>query len=272
MSKWILPAITALSLFCGNLAAQDGSNHPIFTNDWLFKVGGQRSDADAKIGLANSDLGEIPIIDIGDGDANTTVNSFGGNIIWQAPDRWSFGLSYFQARVEGERLSSEDFTFGDLLIPAGTGIRTDFETDFYVLNGYYDFYQAPGSSAGIGLGIYAMDLSIGAELVVGGQPTGQAEGADTLAPLPTISAYYKHAFSDRWALAMSAGFFAAEIDKYDGEVFTADVSVQYWPSDNLGFGLGYTFVDVDLTIDEPVFDQKYVVEYDSFFVYATFGF
>jgi len=267
-----LLTLTILLFTSPYLKAQDGADHPLMKKDWILKLGGQRSDADARAGLANPDLGDIPIIDIGEGDANTTVNSLGASILWQAPERWTFGFTYFRARVDTERLTENDFTFGDLLIPAGTGFETNFDTDFYVINGYYDFYQAPGRSAGIGIGLYGMDLSISAQSVAGGQPTGQVEGADALAPLPTISAYYRHAFNDKWALATSAGFFSADIDKYDGDVLTADVSIEYWPNDNWGLGVGYTYVDLDLTIEERVFDQRYVVEYDSFFLYASFGF
>lgn len=272
MFKYTLFFAIALATFTNNLFAQNEPEHPIFSDDWIFRLGAQHSDADAKIGLGNSEIGQIPVINLGEGDANTTVNSFGANVLWQAPERWSIGFSYFLARVENESLSSEDRSFGDLVIPAGTGLRTDFDTDFYVLNGYYDFFKRKNKSAGIGLGIYALDLSVGADLLVGGQPVGEAEGADTLAPLPTISAYYKHGFNENWAFSTAVSYFAAEIDKYDGDVLSADISLEYWPDDNWGFGVGYTFVDIEVEVDEDLFDQLYVVEYDSFFIFATFGF
>lgn len=264
--------LIALFFASFNLQAQDASSHPLFADDWLVRLGGQQADAEVKAGLANPQLGEIPIIDIAAQGSDTTVTSFWGNVLWQAPQRWSIGLSYFRAEADGRRILDSDFSFGDLTIPAGTGVTGEFSTDFYVLNGYYDFYQAPARSAGIGLGVYALDLGFSLATQVGGQATGQRESADVLAPLPTISAYYKHAFNDKWAILADVSWLSANIDKYDGDVLAARLSVDYWINARWGLGAGYTFVDLELTVDEPIFDQRYEVQYNSFFLYATFGF
>lgn len=252
--------------------AQEPSDHPLFTEKWLIRVGGQRSDANVKIGLANPELGEIPVIDIGAGDADTTLNSFWGNVLWRVGDRWSLGLNFFEAETKGTRVSDQDFTFGDLTIPAGTGVTSNFTTDFYVLNGYYDVYQGPGRAVGIGLGLYALDLETSLALQVGGEPNGERESADVLAPLPTLSAYYKHAFTDQLGLMVDGGWLSVNIDDYDGRILAAKLSIEYWLSKNWGLGLGYKFVDVDVTVDRPIFDQRYEVDYNSFFLFATFGF
>lgn len=265
-------AVATLLFTTFNVNAQDGSSHPLFQDDWIFRLGGQKSDADVKAGLANKDLGDIPIIDLNASGADTTVTSFFANIFWQAPERWTVGFSYFQAETDSERILEEDFTFGDLTVPAGTGVTADFTTDFYVLNAFWDFYQAPGRSAGIGMGLYALELDLELAAQVAGQPTGTVESADTLAPLPTISAYYQIAFNDRWAMVADAGWLSANIDDYDGDIFAARISLDYWINENWGLGAGYTYVDLDLTVDERIFDQRYEVEYDSFFFYATFGF
>lgn len=272
MPRWIVPAFVTLLVTTFNLSAEDGSGHPLFEDDWLIRLGGQQADADVKVGLANPQLGDIPVLDIGAGGGDTTVNSFWLNVLWQAPERWSLGFSYFQAEADGERLLDSDFDFGDLTIPAGTGVAGDFTTDFYVLEGFYDFYQAPGRSAGIGLGVYALDLEISLQAQVDGQAVGERESADVLAPLPTISAYYKHAFNDKWAVLAGVGWLSANIDEYDGEILSARLSVDYWINDRWGLGAGYNYVDLDLTVDKAVFDQLYEVQYDSFFFYATFGF
>ena len=260
-------------LFAGfNLYAQDGSDHPVFKDDWLFRIGGQQADADLKAGLANADLGDIPIIDLNASDADTKVTSLFANMIWQAPERWSMGFSYFKAETDSERLLDEDLTFGDLRIPAGTGVTANFTTDFYILNGYWDFYRAPDRAAGIGLGIYGLELDITLAAQIGGQLTGEVESANTLAPLPTISAYYKHAFNANLAILLEGGWLSANIDEYDGEILAARLAVDYWINEHWGLGAGYNYVDVDLTVDKPVFDQLYEVQYDSYFLYATFGF
>lgn len=265
--------LTSIVLLCSafNLNAGDGEEHPLFSDEWLFRIGGQEADANVKAGLANPSLGEIPLIDLKAGGGNTTVTSFWGNVLWQGPERWSFGISYFQAEADANKTSVEDFTFGDITIPAGTGFTADFTTDFYVLNAFYDFYQEPDTAAGVGMGIYALDLGVSAQVVVGGEATGMRESADTLAPLPTLSAYYKHAFNDKWAMMADVGWLSVKIGDYDGDVLAARVSAEYWFNDSWGLGAGYTYVDLDLSVEDTIFTQKYKVEYDSVFFFATFG-
>lgn len=265
-------ALATLLLASFNLYAQDGSTHPLFEDDWIFRIGGQQSDADAKAGLANPNIGEIPVIDLNAVDADTTVTSFFGNVVWQGPERWSLGFKYFQAEVTSERVSDEDFTFGDITIPADTGFTADFTTDFYILNGYWDFYQSSNRAAGIGLGLYGMQLDLTLAAQVGGESSAQVESADALAPLPVISAYYMHAFNEHLAMTLEGGWLGADIGDYDGDIVAASISLDYWFNDNWGLGLGYNYVDLDLTVDEDIFDQYYKVKYDSFYFYATFGF
>jgi hypothetical protein len=269
-----LAALTLVTLLCAvpDAYAQDGSSHPLFTDDWLFRVGGQQADADATIGLANEQLGDIPVIDLSESGVDTEVTSLWGEVLWQGPKRWSLGFNYFQSEADGQRISDSDTNFGDLVIPAGTGISANFSTDFYVLNAYYDFFQRPDRSAGFGAGLYTLDLEISAQAQVDGQPSGDREQADALAPLPTLSLYYKHAFNEKWAWMADLSWLSANIDQYDGDILAARVSLEYWINENWGLGAGYTYVDLDLTVDESVFDQLYEVQYDSLYFFATFGF
>ncbi len=264
-------ALTALLIAC-DCVAQQGSTSPLFTSDWLIRGGIQRSEADVRLGLGNEELGTIPIVDLDRLDLDPRFTSGWLDITWQAPERWSWGFNYFESRAEGENVTDEDLQFGDLLIPAGTGVLSEFETKFYVLNGYYDFYQAPNRSAGLGFGIYSLDLAASLQEVIAGEPGGIVQGADVLAPLPTLSIYYKQAFNDKWSFTADFNYFGLSVDKYDGNIFSGRVAFDYWLNENWGLGLGLNYVDIDLTIEDDPFDQLYDVQYDSYFLYLSFGF
>jgi hypothetical protein len=268
--KFLAPLVLLFSALTAQ--AQDASNHPIFENDWLFGIGVQQSKAGVRIGLANEDLGTIPVIDF---DTLGVSPDFTGgwlDVVWQGPDRWSWSFNYFETKSDGRAVTDADIEFGNTVIPAGTGIEATFKTSFYVINGFYDFYQAPGSAAGVGFGVYSLDLEASIREVVGGQPSGDQERADVLAPLPTFSVYYKHAFNSKWAFSTDLNYFGLTIDKYDGNIFAASASIDYWFNDRWGVGAGYTYVDLDLTIDEQPFDKLFDVQYDSFSLYLTYGF
>jgi len=261
-----------LFLATSNIEAQEESGHPLLSDDWLFRFGLASMDANVKVGLANEDIGTIPVINLNDLGVDNKFTSGWAYVVWQAPKKWSWGFNYFRSEVDGERVTSSDIEFGDLDIPAGSGVKSKFVTNFYVLNGYYDFYQSPTSAAGVGLGIYGLDLKMDLQAFVGDEAGAESQSASVLAPLPTLSLYYKHAFNDKWAIWANAGYFSANIDNYDGDIVTASISVDYWFNENWGLGAGYNYVDIDLTVDKPVFDQLYNVEWNAAFVYLTAGF
>ena len=267
-----LLALALLWLLPTNSFAQESGRNPLLDSDWLFRAGWQRIDADANIGLANPDFGTIPIIDFDTLGVDPTFNSIWLEGIWQSPERWSVGLNYFQSKAEGALTTSKEIEFGDLLIPAGTGVATNFETKFYILNAYYDFFKNPRTDAGIGFGIYGLDLEGSIEVLIDDDRSGTAESADVLAPLPTASLYYTHAFNSHWAISADVDWFGLSVDKYDGRMLAGAVNLDYWFNEHWGLGLGYSYVDLDLTVDEPRYDELYRVDYDSYFLYLSFGF
>lgn len=266
------PALALLVLFSLPATAQESNGHSLLNDDWILRLGVQRSNADAKVGLGNPQLGTIPLLDFDALGLDPKFDSAWAHFLWQAPERWSWGFNYFRSKAEGQHLTSQDLQFGDLVIPAGTGVAEEFTSNFYVFNAYYDLYQRPNRAAGVGFGIYALDLGAEVQGYIGGAPDGRRATSDILAPLPALSMYYKHAFNEKWALWADAGWFSLNIDKYDGTLLASRLSLEYWPKDNWGVGANYTHVDVDLTIDEAVFDQRWDVRFDSFSLFLTLSF
>lgn len=272
MYRYLTFALSLVLLFVSNAFAQETSGNPLLDDDWIIRVGATKIDAEVKVGLSNPELGSIPLIDLDKLGVDAGFTSFWTHVIWQAPERWSWGFNYFRSEADGEHLTSEDIEFGDLTIPAGSGVKSDFVTNFYVLNGYYDFYQSSNSHAGVGFGLYGLDLDLKLQAVVGNEAGASSESASVLAPLPTLSLYYKHAFNERLALWTDVGYFSLDIDNYDGDMLAARLNLEYWVKKKWGFGIGYNFVDLDLTVDKPVFDQQYDVSWNSYNVYFTMGF
>lgn len=272
MSRATLITVISLAFVSFQLYAQEGADHPLFKDDWLVRVGANQADADARVGLANENTGNIPIVDLNKLGVDTTFTSLYANLIWQKPDRWNWSLTYFESRAAGDRVTDSDISFGDLEIPAGTGITSDFTTRFLVLNGAYDILDRSDQVAGVGFGIYSLDLDASIGSLQGGDFIGEIQSTDTLAPLPTISLYYRRAFNEKWAIMADAGYFPVKYDKYDGDIVTARLTIDYWFNEHWGIGGGYSLVDVDLDIDENLYDERYDVNWDSFFLYLTFGF
>jgi hypothetical protein len=84
--------------------------------------------------------------------------------------------------------------------------------------------------------------------------------------------YYKHAFNEKWAFVTDVNYFGLTIDDFDGNVFAARASLDYWFNEHWGLGAGLSFVDIDLTVEDEPFDKLFDVQYNSYFLYLTYGF
>lgn len=112
MVRWRCSISIALLFIDFDIFADDGSGNPLLSVDRVFRIGGQRADADVRAGLANPEIGEFPLIDLQGQGTDTTVTSFWTNVLWQAPARWSVGFSYFEAEADARRITDSDITFG----------------------------------------------------------------------------------------------------------------------------------------------------------------
>jgi hypothetical protein len=60
-----------------------------------------------------------------------------------------------------------------------------------------------------------------------------------LAPLPVLSAYGQFALTDHWAVGGRLDRFVVSYDKYEGNLTSIAVDLNYQPFRHVGFGLAY---------------------------------
>ena len=135
----------------------------------------------------------------------------------------------------------------------GASVASNFNTKYYILQGGYSFVRSDRANIGVGVGLHVMQLSasISAELSANGMTTDLGTGAsDSTAPLPNVYFFGDYAFTPKLAATASIGWFGLEVDKYDGELVSLSANLEYRPWDSFGIGLGYSLVNIDLSIDE----------------------
>lgn len=264
--------IAGLAVIVPSPGVADPSDNPTLASDWIWNLGTAVVSSDPVIGVGRDETGQIPVIDLSrtDGDGDTTA--FFGRIAWQGTERWRLAFTTYDTDFDGGRFTDRDLSFGELEIPAGSGIEATSDTRFYILNVHYAIWQHPNWEAGAGIGVYGIDWEGSIGLRSGAGSVVAAESEDFLAPLPTLALYGKYAFTERLAMVASLDWLSLDLGDYDGEIFALTLGVDYWFTERWGLGAGLQLVDIDLTVDDRPFDKFLEADWESVVVSLNFAF
>ena len=254
--SFVIISFPSLAFFANSAFADDRIFNPTISEKWHFELGAFSQDADLKVSAGPA--GEVPdVIDLNSLGADEDDEAIWLAGRWRINERWHVGLSFIEVDRDGFASSSEDFTFGEppdqVDVTIGASVTSNFNTKYYILQGGYSFVRSDRANFGVGVGLHVMRLSasISAELSANGMTTDLGTGAsDSTAPLPNVYFFGDYAFTPKLAATASIGWFGLEVDKYDGELVSLSASLEYRPWDNFGIGLGYSLVNIDVSIDE----------------------
>jgi hypothetical protein len=113
------------------------------------------------------------------------------------------------------------------------------------------------------------------EASVEGSISGVGTGFGTIsadAPLPTLGIYGTLAITDRLSIGGRAGLLSIEIGDDSGDLQDFFASVDYYFTRNVGIGVGYKYVDIDVRIKEDFYRQLYKINQSGPVAYLSIGF
>ena len=258
--------------------ADDNVFNPTISEKWHLELGAFSQNADLKVSAGP--VGQVSdVIDLNSLGADEDDEAIWLAGRWRINERWHVGLSFIEVDRDGFASSSEDFTFGEppdqVDVTIGASVTSSFNTKYYILQGGYSFVRTDRTNFGVGAGFHIMRLSasISAELTGNGMTTDLGTGAsESTAPLPNVYIFGDYAFSPKLAATGSIGWFGLEVDKYDGELVSLSASLEYRPWQNFGIGLGYSLVNIDLSIDETDSLVDFEIDASGPRLYFTAGF
>jgi opacity protein-like surface antigen len=128
-------------------------------------------------------------------------------------------------------------------------VSSDFDSDIYRLSVGYSFIKDDKAEVRVVPGAHVTDFKLSLNAAGVG-----SEKSDTLAPLPTIGLYGSYAFTPRWLLSARVDYFSLNYGDYDGQLVNTNVGVDYRVARNIAIGLGYRYVDYDLTLSKSAFN------------------
>jgi hypothetical protein len=278
MNQQLATLVSILAIASGlpaSVMAEDGGLNPTLNERFSFRLGAGFLDGDTKLSSTGNRIpigADVDFDDLGiDGSTTSPYVAFR----WRFADRWRLNLEYFGADQDGAGFAKTDIVFEDVRIPAGVLAQVDFSADIYAASVGWSFLRDERTELGVGLGLHVADLSAairGAGFIGDVAVPIAAETADVTAPLPNLRLHGAYAFTPTLALEAGFGWFSLSYDKYDGKLFVGTAALEWRPHENFGVGAGYTWLDVDLDVEEDQFTDNYNFDLKGPVLFAVAGF
>lgn len=170
---------------------------------------------------------------------------------WRFARRHQLALGYFELRRDGDEVTETTIRIGDTVFDVDLPVSSFFDVDTLGLSYQYSLIFDAKKELAIGLGLSVQDMRLGLESNQGAIP--RVEESDVTAPLPTLGLTGGYAINDKWTMKAGVGYFAVEMDlggdddNLKGSIIDAGLFVHHQTFENVRFGLGYSYFDLDVS-------------------------
>ena len=250
--------------------AVDADANPIFTNRVILGAGAFWANTDAVIGAEdlNSPLkAEINFNDLG---LDETVTAPMAYALLRLGNRWRIELDFTNIEQEGSGyIDSVDV--GGINVPVGGTVSSNLDTRFISTRLGFSVVRNETLELGISAGVSAASIEAGVAGSIDG--LGSASGnvsADV--PLPSFGIYGTLAITKKLSIGGRAGLFSIELGDDSGDLQDFFASVDYFFTKNVGVGLAYKYINIDVKIKDDAFYQLYKIRQSGPVAYLSIGF
>ena len=272
--KYRLIGLLFGSFVTSSVVAAGSAVNPILDDKFYFRLGATYMKADGSFSstIKGEPTDKLTTGDLGVDDSETNFY-FGAN--WRFAERWRLTFNYFGLDIDGNvQENFDDLDFGDINASGFLAVDTKFNTDFYVAQIGYSFLKNERAELGVGGGLHVVNFDTRLK-VSGGinnvSGSVQSDSVDLTAPLPNILGFGAYAITPKLAVTGSVGWFGLSYNDYSGNLVTLAANLEYRFTDHVGIGVGYNYLDMDLTVDKSR-KNKYDIEYKGPVLYLSAGF
>jgi opacity protein-like surface antigen len=263
------------SVLSYSVNAAGNALNPVLDEKFTFKLGASWLKADGSFSSTREGdpTEKLTTSDLGVDDTETNA-AFSAR--WRFTERWRLTFDYFGLDVNGNvREDFDDLDFGDIQASGFLAVDTKFKTDFYIAQVGYSLLKNERAELGIGAGVHIVRFDT--KLKVSGginnaSGSVQSDSVDLTAPLPNVLGYGTYAFTPKLSLDGSVGWFGLSYSDYDGNLLTLAANLDYRLTDHFGVGVGYNYINMDLTINKSNRKDKYDIDYKGPVLYVTASF
>ena len=245
--RWWCSLVWGVSLvFCSLAFAgeQPQKSTDLPWETFSLNLGAFISTVDSGLGLGVNSIG----VDIDLEEAlglDSSITAFRVDTFWRFTDnkRHRFDFSWFDLNRDASRVIGKNIEIGDTDFPAQTTITSSLDLSIFKATYSYSFFQDDrfDLAASAGLFVIPIDYSIQATNLL-----DVYEADSVTAPLPVIGLRGDFAITPKLFFKTNIDFFYLEIDNYQGSIVDVRMAVEYNFFKNVGFGLGFEHVQVDV--------------------------
>jgi len=164
----------------------------------------------------------------------------------------AFGYGYDSG---GQRVLDRDLMIDDSRFPVDAAFSGDMDVSIAGAAYTWLFHRNDRSAAGVGIGAVRYDVSadLAAALATGEGLVTAEERFDERAWAPMLRVEYHRSLGERWRMGGQVSYVRKPGGDTSGHAMDANVHLEYFPWQHVGFGLRYNYNDIDLDFDRRRF-------------------
>lgn len=195
-------------------------------------------------------------------DENKSVLRLDANYAFNP--RHELRLGMFDISRSGTRSVGEDLEIGEVVIPSGSSVGTEFGTTIVKLAYLYNFVAEHRTKIGLSAGLHTMRLDTAFRTSTG----SIEETFDATAPLPVFGLHGEYALSRRWSMLASVEFFQLDIGSARGHLTDTLLAFEHDLTDHLGWGVAVNGFNMGAVIEgDGSLEADLVYKYQGLLLY-----
>lgn len=263
-------SLLCLTAFTNTASAVDADANPIFANRFVLGGGVFQAKTDAIIGAEtfNGDLNaELNFDDLGLDDSVTSPMAYA---LLRLGNRWRIEFDYTNVENSGSG-EVDAIDLGSIVLPVKATAESEVNTRFFTTRLGFSVVRNETAELGISAGVSATRIEAGLSGSAEGIGSGQGYVSAEV-PLPSVGIFGTLAITKNLSIGGRAGLFSIDVGDDEGNLQDLFASIDYFFSKNIGIGVGYKYINIDVKLKEDDYRQIYRITQSGPVAYLTFGF
>lgn len=190
---------------------------------------------------------------------------------WRFGEKWSLSAQHFQVSGERSAFLEENLEWNNVVFSRGTNAQASTDFTLYRLFFARSLTDGGKTDFGLGAGLHWLEIGAGIEgsILVNNTVVFSRESVKASSPLPNIGAWYSYSLSPRWVIKARGDWFGASIDEYDGSLVNFQAGINFALFKHGGIGVAYNFVELDVDVDNNLWNGSANLTYEGPFAFIS---
>jgi hypothetical protein len=197
---------------------------------------------------------------------------------WRLTPRQSLVLGYTLISRSHTKDIERTLVIDDTTYDVGATFGSRWSTQYVALAYRYSLFRNDTFEGGVsgGISYFGQKLSLHAQGTItgpGGETSAEKDVSKKLnAPVPLVGFYALGRLSRTLYLGGSLLYIQANIDQYSGHVWDGRLSLDWFPWENFGLGIGYLYSEQSLGVAKASFKGALSYRFDGAQAYVRYAF